>query len=231
MPSIASIRKRDQRADTEHQAVEAAGGFGRRAPRAPRAAPCRRCTTVDPEGQHRRHQQHDRPTTAPLWKSCWPITSLNTSVASTLKLPPITLGMPKSVITRVKTTNAAQIRPYLAPGSVMVQELAAGAGAQRLGRLVEARVGQRQRGHQDHQRMREHGEHLAHHDAERAVDADAQPQQALSNALVAEPVDQRDRRQQRGRQERHQGDRPEQPLQRHAAARERVGEERRPAAP
>jgi hypothetical protein len=61
-------------------------------------------------------------TTAPFWKSCWPMTSLNTSVASTLKLPPITLGMPKSVITSVKTTSAAEIRPYLAPGSVMVKK-------------------------------------------------------------------------------------------------------------
>jgi hypothetical protein len=51
-------------------------------------------------------------TTAPRWKSCWPITSLNTSVASTLKLPPITLGMPKSVMTSVKTTRAALIKVY-----------------------------------------------------------------------------------------------------------------------
>ncbi len=64
-------------------------------------------------------------TTAPLEKSCWPITSLNTSVASTLKLPPITLGMPKSVMTSVKVTSAAEISPYLAPGSVMVKNLRA----------------------------------------------------------------------------------------------------------
>ena len=64
-------------------------------------------------------------TTAPLAKSCCPITSLNTSVASTLKLPPITLGMPKSVITSVKVTSAAEISPYLAPGSVMVKNLRA----------------------------------------------------------------------------------------------------------
>ena len=64
-----------------------------------------------------------RPTTAPRWKSCWPMTSLNTSVASMLKLPPITFGMPKSVITRVKETSAAEIRPYFAPGRVMVKNL------------------------------------------------------------------------------------------------------------
>ena len=51
------------------------------------------------------------------------MTSLNTSVASTLKLPPITFGMPKSVMTSVKVTSAAEIRPYLAPGKVIVQNL------------------------------------------------------------------------------------------------------------
>ena len=40
-----------------------------------------------------------------------------------LKLPPMTLGMPKSVITSVKQTSAAEIRPYFAPGSVMVKNL------------------------------------------------------------------------------------------------------------
>ena len=88
------------------------------------------------------------------------MTSLKTSVASTLKLPPITLGMPKSVMTSVKVTSAAEIRPYFAPGSVMVKNLRAARGAQRVGRFVQARVGQRQRRDQDHQRVREHGEAL-----------------------------------------------------------------------
>ena len=39
-----------------------------------------------------------RPTTAPMEKLCWPMTCLNTSTASTLKLPPITLGAPKSLM-------------------------------------------------------------------------------------------------------------------------------------
>ena len=51
------------------------------------------------------------------------MTSLKTSVASMLKLPPITFGMPKSVMTRVNETSAAEIRPYFAPGSVIVQNL------------------------------------------------------------------------------------------------------------
>jgi len=38
-----------------------------------------------------------RLTTAPLLKFCWPMTCLKMSSASTLKLPPITFGMPKSL--------------------------------------------------------------------------------------------------------------------------------------
>ncbi len=63
------------------------------------------------------------PTTAPLAKSCWPITSLKMSVASMLKLPPITFGMPKSLIAYVNTTIAALMSPYFAPGTVIVQNL------------------------------------------------------------------------------------------------------------
>ena len=73
------------------------------------------------------------------------MTSLKTSVASMLKSPPITLGMPKSVITSVKLTSAAEIRPYLAPGSVIVKKVRAPRRAERSRRLVEARVGERQR--------------------------------------------------------------------------------------
>ena len=45
------------------------------------------------------------------------------STASMLKLPPITLGTPKSVKMRVKTTKAALIRPYLQPGMVTVKKV------------------------------------------------------------------------------------------------------------
>ena len=45
------------------------------------------------------------------------------STASTLYPPPITLGTPKSVMTRVKTTKQALIRPYLAPGRVTVKKV------------------------------------------------------------------------------------------------------------
>ena len=49
------------------------------------------------------------------------MTCLKMSVASTLNLPPITLAMPKSVITSVNTTKPALMTPYLAPGSVTVK--------------------------------------------------------------------------------------------------------------
>ena len=43
------------------------------------------------------------------------------STASTLKLPPITLGIPKSLTVYENTTIAALTSPYFAPGSVMVK--------------------------------------------------------------------------------------------------------------
>jgi len=62
-----------------------------------------------------------RLTTAPLLKFCWPITCLKISSASTLKFPPMTLGMPKSLTVYENTTIAALISPYFAPGRVMVK--------------------------------------------------------------------------------------------------------------
>ena len=64
-----------------------------------------------------------RPTTAPLLKFCMPMTCLKMSTARMLKLPPMTLGMPKSLTVYEKTTIAALTRPYLAPGSVIVKNL------------------------------------------------------------------------------------------------------------
>src|SRR6218665_111595 len=56
------------------------------------------------------------PTTAPRPKFCWPTTCLNTSTDNTLKLPPMTLGAPKSLITYVNTTVAALIAKPLKEG-------------------------------------------------------------------------------------------------------------------
>ena len=85
-------------------------------------------------------------------------------------------------MTSVKLTSAAEIRPYFAPGSVMVKNLRAARRAQRVGGLVQARVGERERRDQDHQRVREDREALRDDDAGRAVDAlEAEPaEQALA---------------------------------------------------
>ena len=45
------------------------------------------------------------------------------STASTDVLPPITFGTPNSEIAIVNTTIAAETRPYLAPGRVIVRNL------------------------------------------------------------------------------------------------------------
>ena len=76
------------------------------------------------------------------------------SIASTLKLPPITFGMPKSLTVYENTTIAALTRPYLAPGSVIVKNLRHVGVPQRLGRLVQPAVGEQQRRQHDHQRVR-----------------------------------------------------------------------------
>jgi hypothetical protein len=106
------------------------------------------------------------------------------------------------------------------------EELACRAGAHRIGGFIQARVGGGERSDQDHQRMREGREDLGQHDAGGTVDLlDAQPRQpGLEHALVAEPVDQRDGREQRGCQQGHQRDRARQALEAHSAARQRIGE-------
>ena len=63
----------------------------------------------------------------------------------------------------------------------------------------------------------------ADHDAERAVHLRA-AEQRLQHALVAEPLDERDRRQQRRREDRCQSDDTEQPFGGHARAGQRIGE-------
>ncbi len=96
------------------------------------------------------------------------------------------------------------------------------ARAQRLGRFVEPGVGDRQRGDHDHQGMGKHPVAGSDDDADRSVDALAH-QQLLGHALIAEPVDQGDAAQQRGRQQRDQRHRPKEALERHAGAGQRVG--------
>ena len=103
------------------------------------------------------------------------------------------------------------------------EELAQPGRAERLCRFVEAAVGQQQRGQHDHQRMREDRVHRADDDADRPVNRIAE-EPALERTLVAEPLDERDRRQHRRRQNRRERDQPEGALPRNAASRQSVGE-------
>ena len=105
------------------------------------------------------------------------------------------------------------------------EEFPRGAGAHGVCRFIQARVGQAQGRHENHHGVRKHGKTLGHHNAGRAVNLlDAQAlHRAFEHALVAKPVDQRDRRQQRRRQERDQGDAAKQAFERHAGTRKRVG--------
>ena len=94
--------------------------------------------------------------------------------------------------------------------------------AERRRRLVEAPVGERQRGHEDQERVREAVQHLGDDDADRAVDRGAH-QNLAQEALVTEDVEQRQRRQQRRREDRQERRGVEQALRRHAASGQAVG--------
>ena len=94
--------------------------------------------------------------------------------------------------------------------------------AQRLGGFVEPAVGEQERGEDDHQRVRKRRVDGADDDADRTVHRRA-AQQPLEQALVAEPLDERDRRQQRRGEDRRQRDDAEQRPAGHARARQRIG--------
>ena len=79
--------------------------------RAVRVAAWRRCTQRSARNASRAGSSSKTLTTAPISKRCWPITCLYTSVASMAYWPPITLGTPKSVNTRINTTKPALTRP------------------------------------------------------------------------------------------------------------------------
>ena len=97
--------------------------------------------------------------------------------------------------------------------------------AQRIGGLIQARVGKGQRGHQDHHRMRKDRKAFSDHHAHWAVNLrhTQSRQQLLEHALVAKPVDERDGRQQRRRKQRNQADGTKQPGQRDTRSHQGVG--------
>ena len=92
-------------------------------------------------------------------------------MAITENLPPTALGTPKSVITSVKTTKQALMSPYFTPGSVTVRKVFRREAPSARGRIVEARVGGGEGGHEDQHGVGEAVEDLGQHDALGAVDA------------------------------------------------------------
>ena len=72
---------------------------------------CRPCIHQSTMNASSTGNSSTRLTTAPRLKFCWPITCLKMSMASTLKLPPITFGMPKSLTVYENTTIAALTSP------------------------------------------------------------------------------------------------------------------------
>ncbi len=119
-------------------------------------------------------------------------------------------------------------------GRVMVMNCRQQPRAQRGGGLVEPAVSQRQGSDEDHQRMRKGVVDLDRDDPQRAV-IESAAQQEQSAPWLPNHCTRQDRRQQRGREQQDQCD--EGPgtrsleRRRHAAARERIGETRRPWAP
>jgi hypothetical protein len=108
------------------------------------------------------------------------------------------------------------------------EELSPRRSTQRLRRFVEPPVRQQQRGQHDHQRVRKSRVDGAQDDADGAVHARA-AQQSLEQALRAEPLNERNRAQQRRREDRRQRDHPKESAPRHARARQRIriGERKR----
>jgi hypothetical protein len=90
------------------------------------------------------------------------------------------------------------------------------------GGLIEAPVGKGERCNEDQQCMRKSREHLPQDDADGSVNA-VPHQQETEETLVAEDVNQGDRRKQRWREDRQQGKRIEQPLRGKTGARQRIG--------
>ncbi len=108
-------------------------------------------------------------------------------------------------------------------------ELPPAGRAERIRRLVQARVGQRETGENDHHRVRERREHHRHHHARQPVHGRKAepPERAFERALIAEQVDERECGEHRRREDRDQRDVPPQALQRNAGALNRVREPER----
>ena len=180
---------------------------------------------VDGEGQHRRRQQQQRHHRAAL-KVLLADHQLEHVGGQHVEVAADHLGDAEVGHHQREADQRSRYQPVSGAWQRDGEKAAQRAGAHRVGGLVEPAIGRVECGDQDHQRMRQHREALGQHDAWRAVDLrDAQRLHgAFQHALVAEPVDQRDRRQQRRRQQGQQRDAAKQRLEAHAAAPQRVGE-------
>ena len=124
MPKITNIVPATSAQNTQSAQSRGAWDTGTKGTERPLSkATWRRCTQRSAAKAKTAGSSKTKPTTAPIEKFCWPITCLKMSVASTLKRPPITLAMPKSVMAKVKTTKHALIKPYLLPGKVTVRKV------------------------------------------------------------------------------------------------------------
>ena len=178
---------------------------------------------VADEGEHRRQQQHDADDRAHL--EVLLADDLLVDVGGEhVELPADHLRHAEVGDDEGEHDEDRADQPVAGTGQRHREEDPSLRGAQRLGRLVEPRVGDRQRRRQDDEGVRKGPEHLADDDADRPVDGSAH-QPALEQALVSEQVDEADRRQQRRRQDRDLRHRLEDTAARHAGARQPVGED------
>ena len=182
---------------------------------------------VDRETEHRRRQQQPGHHSA-LGKVLLTDDQLEDVGSHHVEVAADDLGDAEVSDHQGKAHQRGRDQAVLGTGQGDGEELPHRAGAQRIGGLIQARVGQGQRGDQNHHRMRKDGKALGNHHAHRPVDLRHTQgrQKLLEHTLVAEPVNQRDGRQQRRCQQRNQADGAKQAGQRHAGAHQGVGKDK-----
>ena len=116
-------------------------------------------------------------------------------------------------------------QPITRAGQGDRHEPAPTARAHGAGGVKQPGIGAGQRGQQEHQHVRKHGKALGHDDARRAINFgnSDRSQGAFENTLVAKPVDQRNCRKKRRREQRHQGNGAEHCFEAHATALQGIG--------
>ena len=139
-----------------------------------------------------------------------------------IEAPADYLGYAKVGDDQGKNHKTGADQAVLGPWQGDRQEHAGLGGAQGVCRFIQPRIRHGECRQQNHQCVRKAVKHLGQHDAKRPVDRHPK-HPVLQKTLVAKQVDQRDGRQQRGRQNRDQRQRLKQTLEAHATALQRVG--------